>query len=279
MVVADLKDIEQVRNIPFAPPFFVKPLSEGTGKGITAGSVIGMDYPIDYSTTGMDCSIKTGNINKAAGNIRKTEVQACGPSLEKALFLLTQRCTQLLEEFKQPVLVEKFLPGREFTVGIAGTGKDARVLGTMEILLLEQAEKGVYSFVNKEDWKKRVAYRPLISASPKTALSPASPISSVKSTSPKIPANEKTPPAVDSLVFEVEKLALESWKVLECRDGGRIDIRCDENGIPCFIEVNPLAGLRPGYSDLPVLCSFFNISYLELIRLILDSASKRIHKE
>ncbi|MBF0234214.1 MAG: D-alanine--D-alanine ligase, partial [Desulfamplus sp.] len=44
IVVEDLEDIERVQDIPFAPPFFVKPLSEGTGKGITAGSVIGMDY-------------------------------------------------------------------------------------------------------------------------------------------------------------------------------------------------------------------------------------------
>ncbi|MBF0234215.1 MAG: hypothetical protein HQK65_14435 [Desulfamplus sp.] len=159
------------------------------------------------------------------------------------------------------------------------------VLGTMEIILLEDAEKGAYSFVNKEDWKKRVVYRPLISGSPKAFVKSTSSKAGVKLTSPKTPvksayqktvANEKTAPALDALVFEVEKLALESWKVLECRDGGRIDIRCDENGVPCFIEVNPLAGLRPGYSDLPILCSFFNISYLELILRILDSASKRI---
>lgn len=199
---------EDAENIPFKPPFFIKPVAEGTGKGVTAGSVIEAD---------------------ATGRPR----------------LLEERCKELLDQFKQPVLVEKFLPGREFTVGVAGTGKDAEVLGTMEIILLEQAEKGGYSFVNKEGWKNRVTYSPLRAEDG------------------------------GALVSEVEKLALESWKVLECRDGGRIDIRCDEYGTPCFIEVNPLAGLRPGYSDLPILSSLFGISYVDLIGKILESACKR----
>jgi len=83
----------------------------------------------------------------------------------------------------------------------------------------------------------------------------------------------------DPLIVRVEALALASWRMLGCRDGGRIDIRCDENGTPCFMEVNPLAGLRPEYSDLPILCSYSGISYVRLIEMIVASASKRVLPE
>src|SRR5688500_837380 len=49
-------------------------------------------------------------------------------------------CEQLLAQYEQPVLVETYLPGREFTVGIIGTGEFATALGTMEVVLLAAAE-------------------------------------------------------------------------------------------------------------------------------------------
>ena len=67
-------------------------------------------------------------------------------------------CSDLLTRFKQPVLVERFLSGREFTVGIVGTGSRACCVGTMEIILNEKAEKNVYSYVNKEECEKLVRY-------------------------------------------------------------------------------------------------------------------------
>ena len=70
--------------------------------------------------------------------------------------------------------------------------------------------------------------------------------------------------------------ALAAWKVLECRDGGRIDLRCNEAGIPEFIEVNPLAGLNPSDSDLPILGRMNGVSYDEIIARIMKSAEKRI---
>ncbi|SLM28167.1 DdlB2 [Desulfamplus magnetovallimortis] len=192
-------------TLSFEPPFFVKPVAEGTGMGITAKSIV-----------------------RSRDDL---------PSV----------CRELMEQFRQPVLVEEFLSGREFTVGIVGTGRDARVLGTMEIHLLEKAEKDIYSFENKAEWKGRVEY------------------------SPVTPENEP-------LIMDVERLALSSWKVLGCRDGGRIDIRCDRFGKPAFIEVNPLAGLNPTYSDLPILCRFFGISHFQLIEMILSSAIERVKK-
>lgn len=189
--------------IPFAPPFFAKPVAEGTGMGITEKSII--------------------KDSKALAGI----------------------CRDLIRQFRQPVLVEQFLPGREFTVGLTGTGPETRVMGTMEIVFTPAAQGQTYSLENKENWKERVTLRPLTAGE-------------------------------DPLIREVEHLAFESWNVLGCRDGGRIDIRCDLKGKPSFIEVNPLAGLRPEYSDLPILCDYFGTSYVRLIECILNSAFQRV---
>jgi len=155
------------------------------------------------------------------------------------------KVSYLLKRYQQPVLLETFLPGREFTVGIVGTGQKARVLGTLEIILKEQAEAEVYSYQNKEECERLVEYR------------------LVK----------------DSQARAAEELALAAWQVLDCRDAGRIDIRLDCEGRPNFLEVNPLAGLHPHHSDLPILCSRQGLSYTELIGLILASASERLKQE
>ena len=83
-------------------------------------------------------------------------------------------------------------------------------------------------------------------------------------------------PQDDPSVKEAEAIALRAWQVLECRDAGRIDLRCDQNGGPQFMEVNPLAGLHPLHSDLPIICNHIGMPFEELIRKIVDSAAKRI---
>ncbi len=159
---------------------------------------------------------------------------------------LARVCRQLLQRYRQPVLVEEFLPGREFTVGILGTGRDASCLGTLEIVLLDQAEPDVYSYVNKERCEELVEYRLVDGAG-------------------------------DEAVRRAEAIALAAWRTLGCRDGGRIDLRCDAEGCPQFLEANPLAGLHPAHSDLPMLATASGMSYVELIRRIVDSAMKRCH--
>lgn len=154
-------------------------------------------------------------------------------------------CEDLLIRFRQPVLVETYLPGREFTVGLLGTGEAARALGTLEIILLDGAEADVYSYVNKERCEELVEYR-LVHA------------------------------AQDDVVQEAERVALAAWQVLGCRDAGRVDIRCDASGRPSFIEVNPLSGLHPSHSDLPMLCTAIGMPYDALIGAIIDSAATRV---
>ena len=154
-------------------------------------------------------------------------------------------CQRLLETFRQPVLVEEFLCGREFTVGLLGTGRNAEVLGTMEVLLLPDAEAEVYSYANKERSEELVKYQ-LIR------------------------------PEVDPEVRRAEQISLAAWRALGCRDAGRIDIRSDATGQPQFMEVNPLAGLNPAHSDLPMLAEFVGVSFVQLIDRIVRSARERV---
>jgi D-alanine-D-alanine ligase len=154
-------------------------------------------------------------------------------------------CESLLLRFRQPVLVESYLSGREFTVGVLGTGDAARVLGTLEIVLLADAEPGAYSYTNKERCEELVRYDLVRSDN-------------------------------DPEVAEAERIALVAWRELNGRDAGRIDLRSDGNGRPNFIEANPLAGLHPEHSDLPMLATKVGMSYQELIREIVNSAAMRV---
>lgn len=164
----------------------------------------------------------------------------------RSLAELRPVCEQLLTQFQQPVLVEEYLPGREFTIGVGGTGSNAFIIGTYEILLLPAAEDGIYSYANKENSEDLVRYELGLPNDP--------------------------------VVAEAEALTLAAWRALGCRDAGRIDVRCDAEGRPSFIEVNPLAGLHPTHSDLPMICTAVGMSYGELIGGIVESASQRIRR-
>jgi D-alanine-D-alanine ligase len=154
---------------------------------------------------------------------------------------LITRTKWLWSEYDQPVLLEKYLPGREFTVGILGTGKDARVLGMMEVLLNEGGK--IYGFREKENYTRLVSYKFDIET---------------------------------ALCEKLAKMALASWRTLECRDGGRVDIRLDENGDPHVLELNTLPGLHFRDSDLTIIAHSIEMSFVELIDEILHHAMKRM---
>ncbi len=71
-------------------------------------------------------------------------------------------------------------------------------------------------------------------------------------------------------------VSLRAWRALGAVDGGRIDLRFDRHDRLCFIEANPLAGLNPIHSDLPMLARMNNISYGQLIGMIMESATTRL---
>lgn len=154
---------------------------------------------------------------------------------------LAAAASRVLASYRQPALVEAYLPGREFTVGIAGNGKDARVLGVCEILLREHAEANVYSLHNKELCEELVIYQRADDAEAKLA--------GVR--------------------------ALAAYRALQCRDAARIDFRSDAKGEPYFLEANPLAGLNPHHSDLPILAAQNGIGFVALIGMILDAGVAR----
>ena len=148
---------------------------------------------------------------------------------------------RVTERFRQPALVERFLSGREFTVGIVGNGGEARVLGVCEILLNPTAEENVYSLLNKEHCEDLVTYARADDAEAKLAGT----------------------------------RALEAYHALQCRDAARIDFRSDGQGEPCFLEANPLAGLHPTHSDLPILAEQNGNAFAALIGMILDAGLGR----
>jgi D-alanine-D-alanine ligase and related ATP-grasp enzymes len=192
-VVRKLKDVHKIR-IPF--PLFVKPIAEGTSRGI--------------------------NENSKVNN-------------EQELY---DQCKFILDSFHQPALVEEYLPGREFTVGILGTGEDAKALGVLEILMTQHADQSAYTYDNKQQYEQRMVYQ--LVDEPKVA-----------------------------------RLALKAWESINCRDAGRVDVRINSKGEPCFMEVNTMAGLNPNYSDLCILCRQVGFPYHDLIEHIVNEAISR----
>jgi len=155
---------------------------------------------------------------------------------------LEAACRALLDKHRQPVLVETFLSGREFTVGIVGTGARARVIGVLEVTLTGDAEAHGYSYANKKQ------------------------------------VNARYQIVNDGPAVEAADLSLQAWNGLGCRDLGRVDCRCDRDGHPHFLEVNPLAGLHPVLGDLVILAELTGVSYTDLIASVVASACERISR-
>ncbi|MBE0666940.1 MAG: D-alanine--D-alanine ligase [Bacteroidales bacterium] len=194
IIASSPADIENGSLLTY--PLFAKPVAEGTGKGITARSVI------------------------------------------KDKDELLKLVTELIEQYHQPVLVEEYLPGREFTVGITGSGTDAMISGGMEVICRDNLP---YSVEVKENYQGLVDYR-LID---------------------------------DTYRDECNAVALAAWQALGAVDAGRIDLKADREGRICFIEANPLAGLNPVHSDLPILSRMCGMEYDTLMEKIMNSAKKR----
>jgi D-alanine-D-alanine ligase len=176
----------------------------------------------------------------------KPLAEGTGKGCEAASLVHTQSelqaaATRLIERYLQPALVERYLAGREFTIGIVGNGTEARVLGVCEILLKANAEANVYSLHNKELCEDLVTY--------------------VRGD--------------DGEAGLAGARALQAYHALQCRDAARIDFRSDEHGEPHFLEANPLAGLNPGHSDLPILAAQNGIEFVALIGAILDAGLAR----
>ncbi|MEO5327318.1 MAG: ATP-grasp domain-containing protein [Magnetococcus sp. THC-1_WYH] len=147
-----------------------------------------------------------------------------------------------LERFRQPVLVETFLSGREFTVALIGNTPDIHPLGIMEIFLNDQADAEIYTMTNKELSESRVTYQL----------------------------------AQDTVGDRIVQLGREAFMALGCRDVARIDFRCDAAGNPYFLEANPLPGLHQTHSDLPIISGLVGVTYDDMLGMILEAGRKRL---
>jgi D-alanine-D-alanine ligase len=197
---AVVRAAEDADAVELPVPLFLKPVAEGSSKGVTGRSLVR----------------ERGELGSA--------------------------CRMLLETYRQPVLVEAFLPGREVTVGIVGSGATARVVGVMEVDFTALAEASAYTALNKKEYQARVAYRLL---------------------------------ADDALAPPARELAGAVFDVLGCRDAARVDLRCDAAGRLHFLEVNPLPGINHVRSDLPIMARLGGMPYDALIGAIVDSARAR----
>jgi D-alanine-D-alanine ligase len=189
---------EDIKKCRLEYPLFIKPVSEGTGKGITEKNMLGS--PAE----------------------------------------LKEMAEYILKRYDQPALVEEYLPGREFTVGVVGNGSEAIAIGGMEI---ECRNNYPYSVEFKENYQEYCRYLPM----------------------------------VQEFSEECKTVALNVWNALGAADAGRVDVKADRNGRICFMEVNPLAGLHPVHSDLPILSRMVGIDYQTLMEMIMKSAIKRHH--
>lgn len=181
-------------------PMFIKPIAEGSSKGIDAGSVVHDEAS------------------------------------------LRERVRWILRRYHQPALVEAFLPGREFTVGVL-EDDDSVVLPPMEICHRGD-ETSVYGFDDKLATSDAIRY--------------------------VVPARVS-----QDLLDQLERTARDAFHALGCRDFARFDFRLDVHGRVNFIECNPLPGLSPGWSDLCLVAEAAGLTHAMLVAVILVPAMRR----
>jgi D-alanine-D-alanine ligase len=156
---------------------------------------------------------------------------------------LREVARELIERYGQPALVEEYVVGRELTVGLLGERRP-RVLPPMEVVFLTQGERPVYDYDCKQDWEHHVRY--------------------------ECPAS-----LTKEELRVVERTCRTTFMTLGCRDVARIDLRLTPEGRAYVLEVNPLPGLTPDYSDLCLIANGARIDYRTLIGEILSGAIKR----
>jgi D-alanine-D-alanine ligase len=149
----------------------------------------------------------------------------------------------LLKAYGQPVLIEQYIQGEEVTVGIVGNSPPA-VAGIMRVVPRKKFKNFIYSLEVKRDWRNLVDY--------------------------ECPARfNKT------VIRRITDSALKAFAALGCRDVSRVDFRIGQDGVPYFLEVNPLPGLNPVSGDLPIMSGKMGLSYNGLIEAIIKAAAAR----
>ena len=197
-------------------PIILKPIGEGSSKGITN-----------------DCLVRN-----------EAELRA--------------KLRHLLGAYRQPVIAEQFLEGREFTVSLLGNG-NPEILPIVEVCF-DDVPEGVNKFDSYEmKW---------IYDDPKSG----------KHIENMVRCPAEIPRGLES---QIKKACLEAYKALGCRDFCRMDVRLDSEGRPNILEVNPIPGLIPDpkeNSRFPKSCYAAGMTYSQMIGRILEEARKRHEK-
>ncbi len=158
---------------------------------------------------------------------------------------LREKVRNIVETYRQPAIVEEYIAGREFTVGLLGD-KRPRVLPPMEIRFKNKdVERPVYDYGVKQEWEQHVYY--------------------------ECPAK-----LTEAEQKAIEKIARATFWALDCRDVARVDLRMDAEGRLYVLEVNPLPGLTPNYSDLVLISSAIGMDYDALIAEIMVGGLRRM---
>ncbi len=205
--------VDAAADIPadFPIPAIVKPLYEGSSKGIKNNSVV------------------------------------------RSRAELVDRVSEIVSTYRQPVIMERFLPGREFTVGVLGNAPDYEILPIVEIdhSELPEGAEPIYSYEAKWIWD-----------------TPDKPLEMFK-----CPA-----PIEDGLKKKIGTIVGRACAILRIKDWCRVDVRLDEAGEPNIIELNPLPGILPNPEEnscLPKAARTAGYSYAELINRVVDEAAAR----
>jgi len=156
---------------------------------------------------------------------------------------LKRVCASLITDFNQPVIVESFINGREFTVGILGN-EQPKVLPILEFIYQSEEAYHFRSFKTKMNVGKYEK----------------------KSCPAALSGGEKR---------EIINLAVSTYQAIGCRDYARIDLRFDESHIPYVLEVNAFPSLIPGASSFAYMAEAGSLTFTKLIQLIMEIAIKR----
>jgi D-alanine-D-alanine ligase len=157
------------------------------------------------------------------------------------------KSSALMRRYEQPVVVEEYLPGDEITAAVLGNA-NPEVFGMMRISPKDNISDFIYSIEQKRSWREKIVYE------------------------------GENVLGLD-VTGRIREYAVRAFRALSLRDVARIDFRVDSEGMPKIIDVNPLPGLSPAYSDLVIMCGLSGKSYTELIRGIMSNALDRYSAE
>ncbi|MFH0733113.1 MAG: D-alanine--D-alanine ligase [bacterium] len=206
-----VNSVDEIKEEGICFPVMIKPLGEGSSKGIFNSSFIN----------------------------NKSELE--------------ERLSEFFNKYQQPFIIEEFLSGREFTVALMGNDNDVEVLPVVEINFTDLPEDLIPIYSYEAKWIADTRENPL---------------------------NIFTCPAIlnDTLLYNIKDIALKTYKILQCRDWSRIDIRLNSFNVPNIIEINPLPGILPdpkSNSCYPKASRAAGMNYNQMINKVLTIACKR----